>query len=84
MAVDHLSEIGGFGVELCALGRDGDSFRCHARLKFEVHVDAILNVDFNRAGNFLLESLLLDGDTVTADLEWTGHIFSVMIGGEGQ
>ena len=83
-AVHHLAQFGGFGFELCSLGGDRHGFRCHARLKRQVHADAILNVHLHRTGNGLLESLLLDGDAVTADPERAGDILSLMIGGEGQ
>src|ERR1035437_5438695 len=46
--------------------------------------DAILDVHLHRASNLLLESLLLDGDRVTADPERAGDILSRTIGGESQ
>ena len=61
-----------------------DDFGYHAGLKLQIHANAILDVHLNRAGNRLLESLLLDGDTVAADPERAGDILPLIIGGEGQ
>jgi hypothetical protein len=83
-AVHHLAQFGGFGFELRTLAGDRDDFRCHARLKLQVHADAILDVHLHRASNRLLESLLFDGDTIAADLERAGDILSLIIGGESQ
>ena len=83
LAVHHLAQFGGFGFELRALAGDRDDFRCHARLKRQIHADAILNVHLHRASNGLPESLLLDGDTIAADPERAGDILSLIIGGEG-
>src|ERR1035438_2058051 len=82
--VYHLAKFGGFGFELWTFAGDRDDFRCHASLKLHVHAEAILDVHLNRAGNGLLESLLLDGDTVTADPERARDILSLIIGREGQ
>src|SRR6266478_282438 len=83
-AVHHLAKFGGFGFELWTLAGDCHDFRCHARLELQVHANAVLDVHLNRAGNGLLESLLLDGDAVTADPERAGDILSLIIGGESQ
>src|SRR5579859_2641370 len=81
-ALHQLTEFGGIGFELRPLGGHLDHLGGHARLKLQVHTDAILDVHLNGAGDGLLESLLLYGDTVTADVERAGYIFSLIVGGE--
>ena len=63
---------------------DRDDFCYSARLKLQIHADAILDVHLHRTRNGLLESLLLDGDTVTTDPERAGDILPRIIGGESQ
>src|ERR1700686_1393980 len=66
-AVHHLAKFGSVGFELRTFAGDSDDFRCHAGEEFKIHSDAILDIHLNRLSNGLLESLLLDGDTVLAD-----------------
>ncbi len=81
-AVHHLPEVGGFGFELSTLGVDGHGLRCLAGFQLQVHAHAILNVQFHRASNGLLESLPLDGNGVMANLERAGNVLSFVICGE--
>jgi len=82
--VHQLANFRGFGFELLGLASDRDHFRRHAKVKLQVHGNAILNVHLHRAGHRLLESLLLDGDSVSPDPERTGDILALGIGGELQ
>ncbi len=68
-AVDNLAEFRGFGFELRLFAGDRDEFRGHARLKLQIHPDAILNVHLHRSGNRFLKPLLLHSDLITTNPE---------------
>ena len=82
VAVYDLAEFGRFGFELRLLSRDRHGLGRHARFQFQVHAEAILNVDLHRASHCLLESLFLDRDTVTANPERARDILSTSVGGK--